>query len=91
MRIHKLTLEALERLLFHEFVSHGFADREYQSYETEFPSIQQLTEYPDHDTLTIADANFVHFFLKYLEFKDDVRQAHLGKAAQFWIDYIGKV
>ena len=31
MRIHKLTLEALERLLFHEFISHVIADGEYQS------------------------------------------------------------
>ena len=36
----------------------------------------------------ITYANFVQFYQKYQEFKDDVRQGHLGKTAQFWIDKV---
>jgi hypothetical protein len=93
MRVHKLTLEALERLLFVEFVARSFVDGDYQLYETAIASMQQLAECPDHDKLAemLTYVDFVQFYQKYLEFKDNVRQGHLGKTAQFWIDYIDKV
>lgn len=92
MRVHKLTLEALRRLLFTEFESLVLGgDR--QVYERALRDIERLLENTDHDNLMkiVEDGDFVQLYQKYLEFKEDVRQGHRSKTAQIWIDYTDNV
>ena len=92
MRVHKLTLEAVERMLFAEFESRVLSDVN-QTCQTALSGVKKLAESPGHDNLIelFGDGDFVQLYQKYLEFKDNVRQGHLGKTAQFWIDYTDKV
>jgi len=50
---------------------------------------KQLAKDPNQSNLDklLENRDFVKLYQKYTEFKEDVRQCHLGKTAQFWIDY----
>ena len=52
-----------------------------------------LFKKPSHDTLQEMKENeaFSAFFARYQQFKQSVRDGHLGKTAQFWLSYMAIV
>ena len=88
LRVHKLVLEALERLLFEAFQTHdqlveGLSD------ETE-NVVRKLVEKPDceHFQSLVRTQDFKRLFDRYEVFKDSVRNGSLGKTSQFWLGYM---
>ena len=88
LRVHKVMLEALERLLIQKF-EQSLLETERLSQNT-VDLLVTLSKKPSHDTLQEMKENeaFCAFFTCYQQFKQSVRDGHLGKTAQFWLSYM---
>ena len=88
LRVHKLVLEALERLLFEVFQAQDQSG-EGLSDESE-NGLRKLTEKPDSEQFQslITSQDFKNLFDQYEAFKNSVRNSSLGKTAQFWPGYM---
>ena len=86
--VHKLMLEALERLLLNVFQSQEESS-EALSDET-LNLIRQLSEKPDSEEFTNVTRreDFRRLYNSYNTFKNWIRNGSLGKTAQFWIGYM---
>ena len=88
LRVHKLVLEALERLLFEVFQSQdqsgeGLGD------ESEH-RLRKLTEKADSEQFRclITSQDCKKLFDQYETFKNSVRNGSLGQTAKFWLGYM---
>ena len=87
LQVHKLMLEALERLLLCVFESQYI-----RSMSKEAQNVRiQLAEKPSKEqvTLILSNAAFTALLAADItQFKKKVREGHLGRIAQFWLNYI---
>ena len=83
LRVHKIVMEALERLLLRMF-----EEREDKSLDVSL--LESLTNEASDANLqgVLASDQFLEYFERYQAFKEDVRRGDLGKTARFWIQYI---
>ena len=91
MRVHILTLEALERLLFNSFQATYKDPSVIQQAKEEMES---LIKDPNADNLNDVLSNgstVAQLCEEYLSYRDDVRQGKVGKTAQFWLKYMDKI
>ena len=88
LRVHKLMLEALERLLYDAFRNHEESS-ELLSNETQ-NAMKQLSMKPDSEKSTnvLAREDFRRLYHNYSAFKDLISRGSFGKTAQFWIGYM---
>ena len=88
LRVHKLMLEALERLLYEAFINHE-ESTEALSDETQ-DAVNQLSVKPDSEKFANVTAreDFRRLYHNYSTFKDSIRKGSFGKTAQFWIGYM---
>ncbi|MES9950704.1 MAG: hypothetical protein ABW118_17235 [Candidatus Thiodiazotropha sp.] len=88
LRVHKVMLEALERLLIQKF-EQSLLETERLSQNTS-DLLLTATKNPSHDTLQEMKENedLCSYFARYKQFKQSVRDGHLGKTAQFWLSYM---
>ena len=89
LRVHKIVLEALERLLLQRFqASHGdMYDEETGNilhHLAEDISVEKLAEALNNECV----ATYISL---YNAFKDGIRKGELGKTAQFWLQYMDRV
>ena len=91
LRVHKVMLEALERLLLEKF-EQSLPQTEILSQEAS-ELLLNLSKKPTHDTLQKMKENDAccSFFARYKQFKQSVRDGKLGKTAQFWLSYMDLV
>ena len=91
LRVHKVTLEALERLLIEKFEQSLPQDEQFS--QEAYELLLTLSKKPSHDTLQNMKENeaFCSFYARYKGFKQSLRDGHLGKTAQFWIGYMDLV
>jgi len=83
MRVHKLMVDALERLLLNEFTRHSPIEvNEMFEFETlaACPSFESLIE-------VMSSTPCITFLEKYSSFKDAARNGDLGQTGQFWMAY----
>ena len=89
MRVHKLTLEALERLLLKTFEEvHGL------DCASEVKDVLDMAiSNPSQDVVNQAmeNRNYENLFDLYESFKEKVRSGDFGKIPKFWIDYMDKI
>ena len=87
LRIHKVMLEALERLLLEKF-EQSLPQTEILSQEAS-ELLLNLSKKPAHDTLQNLKENDAccSYFARYKQFKD----GELGKTAQLWLSYMDLV
>jgi hypothetical protein len=90
MRVHKLTLEALERLLFDAFRKETDAQA---LIEVVHNATSSMMEEPTSENMQGVTANEScrRLFEKLCTYKDKVRNGELGKTAQFWIQYMDRI
>ena len=88
LRVHKLVLEALERLLFEVFQAQDQSG-EGLSDESE-NGLRKRTEKPASEQFQslITSQDFKNLFDQYETFKNSVRNGSLGRTAQFWPVYM---
>lgn len=91
LRVHKLTVEALERLLLCKFENSDsmgcvLSDEAKELFEslTESPSPHALQEVMKHKECKA-------YFDAYQKFKQTVRAGDLGRTAQFWLSYMDTI
>ena len=89
LRVHRLTLEALERLLLRAFET---SEGQIIGDETR-GLLQRLSLIPSKENLseTLANNSCTRLLMLYNSFKEKVRKGEMGKTAQFWLDYMDKV
>ena len=89
MRVHKLTLEALERLLLKTFEEvHGL------DCASEVKDVLDMAiSNPSQDVVNQAmeNRNYENLFDLYESFKEKVRSGDFGKTPKFWMDYMDKI
>lgn len=89
LRVHKLILEALERLLLQLFESSRAVtlDEEGQG------KMKRLSQNPSTETLSevLANESCMNLLTLYSEFKHNARRGEMGKTAQFWLMYMDRV
>lgn len=90
VRVHKIVLEALERLLLQMFES---SQDELLDTDERRGILIRLAENPCKQTLSDALANeeCSKMLSLFSEFKGRVRQGKMGKTPQFWLYYMDKV
>ena len=83
LRVHNVTLEALESLLIEKFEQSLPQDEQFlqEAYEL----LLTLSKKPSHDTLQNMKENEAccSFYGRHKGFKQSLRDSHLGKTAQF--------
>ena len=89
MRVHKLMLEALERLLFQAFQQ----ENNFVFSDNIISALEQVAECPDSEGIEklISNEECSALISEYEQYKEQVRNGHLGKTAQFWLNYTDKV
>ena len=88
LRVHKIVLEALERILFHLF-----EQQQEDPLPEETMALLSRTADPSEKNLSSAltDNGFKELLQRYKEFKTEVLDEKLGETAQFWMLYMEKV
>ena len=89
MRVHKLTLEAIERLLLKEFEEVHGLDCVSEAEEV----LDMAISDPSQDVVNKAkeNRNYENLFDLYESFKENVRSGDFGKTQKFWMDYTYKI
>ena len=91
LRVHKLMLEALERLLYDDFRNHEESS-ELSTYETQ-NTMKQVSMKPDSEESTnvLVRKDFRRLYHNYSAFKDLIKKGSFGKTAHFWIGYLDPI
>ncbi|KAK3735621.1 hypothetical protein QZH41_007397 [Actinostola sp. cb2023] len=89
IRVHKIVLEALERLLLDVFEN----QHEEELTEETKELLCRLADDPCEENLSnaLSSESCAELLLHYSEFKAKVCDGQLGKTAQFWLKYMEKV
>jgi hypothetical protein len=79
------TVEALERLLFEDFVAAVIQIHNSCALEDINQALNVLAENQTHEYLedVLANDSVIVLYKRYQEFKEDIGKGHLGKTAQF--------
>ena len=93
LRVHKLTVEALECLLLCKFEESEYSQETSPLHPEAIDMFQSLTENPSSEMLnrTMGNEHCRAYFEAYQAFKASVRAGILGKTAQFWVSYMDAV
>ena len=89
MRVHKLTLEALERLLLKKFEDVHSLDCVSEAKDVLDTAISNLSQ--DVVNQAMENGNYENLFDLYESFKEKVRSGYFGKTPTFWMDYMDKI
>ena len=89
MRVHKLTLEALQRLLLKKFEEVHSLDCASEAEDV----INTVILNPSQDVVNQAmeNGNYENLFDLYESFKEKVRDGDFGKTPKCWMDYMDKI
>ena len=93
LRVHKLTVEALEHLLLCKFEESEYSQETSPLHPEAIEMFQSLTENPSSEMLnrTMGNEHCRAYFEAYQAFKASVRAGILGETAQFWVSYMDAV
>ena len=93
LRTHKLTVEALERLLVCKFKEITDTNDTLLLHPEAFEMFQNLMKSPSSEMLkqTMENEKCRSYFETYQSFKTSVRIGKLGKTAQYWLSYMDNV
>ena len=93
LRTHKLTVEALERLLVCKFKEKIDTDDTPLLHPETFEMFQNLMKSPSSEMLkqTMENEKCRSYFETYQSFKASVRIGKLGKTTQYWLSYMDNV
>jgi hypothetical protein len=91
---HKITVEALERLLMEKFLAKKREKGVFESlHEQSKRLLKEIIDAPGKDTedAVLHDESISAYLNEYVAFRDGVRDGSLGKTGQFWMSYMDHV